>query len=162
MATNQTANIAGKPTGKRKRGRPPVTKDRHRIQTSISQETFVEAWRWYADGGLDATFSGTLEFMIRAFLDANRELLPMMEHASTLEKIVIRRSREARGQRVMRSRVANKIMQMKSSQFMDLQALSAAVNGPEKLGLDGLPVDDDFTDADFAKFDPDDDALWNS
>lgn len=114
----------------RRRGRPPATEDRTRLQFTIRSSTYQELAQWHHTGSLARTFSGSVQYIIESWLEANREMLPYLAEANAMQQSIIRSKRQKTMRRVLRTKTANLIAE-RSKGFLPLTSLQEAIDQDE-------------------------------
>lgn len=115
--------------GGKRRGRPPVTETRSRMQYTLRAPVYRELIEWHQSGALAKTLSGSVERIVMEWLEANRPMLPHVRQATAVERTLRRHMGRESAVKALRNRTAQNVHK-RSKGFIDMTAVYGTVNGP--------------------------------
>lgn len=92
-----------------KRGRPPATEARIRFQFTLTEPVYQEITAWCQTGALAPTISGSVQYIIQSWLEANRGMLPLLVEANAMQQAIIRAKRNKTVRKALRTKTGNVI-----------------------------------------------------
>lgn len=114
-------------TTKQKRGRPPAEEGRVRLQLSVRSSKYQELAQWHHSGALAPTFSGTIQYILDSWCEANRDLLPMLMQANAIQQSLIRARRHKSVRKALRTKTAAVIL-VRAQDFIPIADVQEAID----------------------------------
>jgi len=111
----------------RKRGRPPANEDRSRMQFSVRSSVNREITEWHQSGALAPTLSGTVQYILESWLEANRNMLPLLIQANAVQQSLVRSQRHKAVRRALRTKTAAVILQ-RAQDFISIADVQEAID----------------------------------